>query len=283
MPQKKQNIKKTAKTIKEHIRCCFHLLYSLIPFSRLFQAKYQTRIWGCFKPPLWGGLEGCRGLGYLLIFSPLLVFPQENLIQQARQEYMESVNNTAIIYTGKAQVIYPAGMKHHPWYSSPEYRYGDLLYDNIMYDSIQMRLDVYRDELILLVPGNNYSVVLHPGTFSYARLPGYRILYSGSEAGLPFTGYYIELYRGKYSLYEKPSCTIDKSIVNSRVVYTFRQKSNYYILKEGIYHQVKNANSLNKVFPGQKKEIKQFSHSTGLTFKNDPRVFLTGYIKIMEE
>lgn len=109
--------------------------------------------------------------------------------QDAVDDYVSSAAGQAVIYHGKEQLKYPTSIRNHPYLKSEKYVPGDLSFEGILYKDVKMRLDLYKNELLLLSPDNRYNIVLPSDRVDYAEFHGYDIFYrypderSGNPAG----------------------------------------------------------------------------------------------------
>lgn len=60
---------------------------------------------------------------------------------------------------------------------SEKYVPGDLSFEGILYKDVKMRLDLYKNELLLFSPDNRYNIVLPSDRVDYAEFHGYDIFY----------------------------------------------------------------------------------------------------------
>lgn len=83
----------------------------------------------------------------------------------------------SVIYHGKEQLKYPTSIRNHPYLKSEKYVPGDLSFEGILYKDVKMRLDLYKNELLLFSPDNRYNIVLPSDRVDYAEFHGYHIFY----------------------------------------------------------------------------------------------------------
>lgn len=118
--------------------------------------------------------------------------------QEVVRDYTAAAAGQSVIYHGKEQVKYANSIKNHPYLKGEEYVTGDLSFEGIRYRGVKMRLDLYRNELLLLSPDNRFHIVLPSDRVDYAEFHGYHIFYrypDGRLDNLP-EGYYLRLHEG---------------------------------------------------------------------------------------
>ena len=102
--------------------------------------------------------------------------------QDAVDDYVSSAAGQSVIYHGKEQLKYSTSIKNHPYLKSEKYVPGDLSFEGILYKGVKMRLDLYRNELLLLSPDNRYNIVLPSDRVDYAEFHGYPIFRTSGRA-----------------------------------------------------------------------------------------------------
>lgn len=185
--------------------------------------------------------------------------------------YLQAAKGQAVFYSGKEQYVYPTYYEGHPYLVAVEPVTGTVVYDGITYPDIRMRLDLYRDELVVSLPEGNYNVVLQPERVNYADLHSCRLIYYYPDGlkGCPVQGYHILLREGAYPVLERPSAKLmDVLRGTEREVY-FEQSQRFFIRRDEAYYTVKSKSSLLKVFPSHKKELNQFIKQHKLNFRKE--------------
>lgn len=184
--------------------------------------------------------------------------------------YASFASGQAVIFHGKEQLKYSPSIKNHPYLKSDKYAAGNLSFEGILYEDVKMRLDLYKNELLLLSPDERYNIVLPSDRVDFAHFHGYHIFYhdpEGKENSLP-EGYYLRLHDGRCTVLEKPSCAFSKQIKGLEVEESFDQSVRYYIQKEGAYYPVGSKGSVLKVFKERKKELARYIKQEKLDFRH---------------
>ncbi len=186
-------------------------------------------------------------------------------------EYMQAAREQAVIYSGREQIIYPAYYIGHPYLVSTDFVKGTIVYDGIQYPNLRMRLDLYRNELIVSVPHGSYNVVLQPDKLNTADFHSYRLFYHYPDGlkGSPGEGYCILLDDGACRVIEKPIALLLEKVKDIDMEVYFEQSSRFYILKEDVYYAVKSKSGVLKVFKTHKKELNRFAKQQQLDFKKE--------------
>lgn len=189
---------------------------------------------------------------------------------QKAVDYASFASGQAVIFHGKEQLKYSPSIKNHPYLKSDKYAAGNLSFEGILYEDVKMRLDLYKNELLLLSPDDRYNLVLPSDRVDFAQLHGYHIIYhdpEGKENSLP-EGYYLRLHDGRCTVLEKSSCAFSKKIKGLEVEESFDQSVKYYIQKEGAYYPVGSKGSVLRVFKESKKELARYIKQEKLDFRH---------------
>ena len=194
--------------------------------------------------------------------------------------YLQQVGEYADIYNGKIETNYNIlQYKNTPYYGNPDYTDASIIYRNIYYPNQKVRLDLFREQLIILSPEKRYGIVANSPDVEKILMYGktFEWLIPPKESRLK-QGFYIHLLEGKkLQLYSKDYYFLAQDLLT----YRFDHKIQYYLLYNNRFYAVKNKGSFSKLFSQYKKQINQFANAHKLNFKNesseDSFVSLAGY------
>lgn len=204
---------------------------------------------------------------------------------QAISTYEQTLYEQAHIYEGNEYIAHDHRVKVHPFYRIDSLQMGTILYNGVHYNGVQMLYDIVRDELAIQPPGggyrlrvrNDYIASFSLGAYQFSRIVG------DSATGVP-TGFYEVLYDGKAKALSHRVKTIHEDISSGSYRAEYVPKDRFYILKEGIYHEVKSKRSLLNLFPEQAKNLRKYIRTNKLKFTDDQReVAVTQVTKRYEE
>ncbi|MDR1499565.1 MAG: hypothetical protein LBI58_01140 [Tannerellaceae bacterium] len=230
-----------------------------------------------------------KGKTILSIFCLLITECLGAQQQEAADDYLAQASGYASIYNGKEGYSYPRYILNHPyWGDAGDYRQGSLSYDGIMYTNVWMRLDLYRDELLVRSPDRRFEIALYAGLMDYAVAEPYYIARldgekDGGGRDLP-EGYYIRLYDGRCQVWKRET----KHLTQSRNEYSglvdtyFERRVIFYVRMEGVYHAVRNEASLLRLFPSGGKEIKRYMRRRKLSFRKAPETVIVDIVRRYE-
>jgi len=184
----------------------------------------------------------------LLIASSGQTYTQnlKQSIDSAAITYLQTADNFSTLYYGDDYQGYPPA-KNHPYLKDILYVKARLVYQNVVYPEVQLRLDMYRNELITQT-SDFRNVVLCPKYVELAELHGKHIIYFQTDTmpGCPSSGYYFLLVDGQNKVMEKRILTLIDETTPGRLQRHFVFKTRYYLYKGGVYYTIKNKKSLLK-------------------------------------
>ncbi|GAB3770212.1 hypothetical protein GCM10028818_07630 [Spirosoma horti] len=204
------------------------------------------------------------------------VQPDTSFRQVARNQaittYERTLYEQAHIYEGNEYIPHDHRIKIHPFYRIDSLQMGTIFYNGVHYNQVQMLYDIVRDELAIQPPGggyrlrvrNDYVAAFSLGDYQFSRIVG------DSAVGVP-TGFYEVLYNGRAKALSHRVKTIHEDISSGTYRADYVQKDRFYILKEGLYHEVKSKRSLLNLFPDQAKNLRKYIRTNKLKFTEDQR------------
>jgi len=209
---------------------------------------------------------------YTILFLFLSIICNLNAQDIPVKNYLQTAGAYAEIYNGEIEAAYSTVQyKNVPYYLNADFTNGDIVYRKNNYPNQRVRLDLYREQLIILPPGKQYAiyvcssdvekVFMYDKTFVWLTPP--------KESQLK-AGYYIQLLNGeKIRLYRKENYIYQQNIQDKDVVTYFDLKVRHYLLYNNKYYPVKNKGTFAKLFPKYKKQINKHAKDQKLNFKQN--------------
>jgi len=210
----------------------------------------------------------------------------QDLTDENVRFYMETVNNHASIYSGKEEPRYKVKIQNHPYLDTEEFRKGTLQMNGTFYPDVLMRMNQDIEELSVLSPNRNYSVLIPREQLDHAQIDSLFIIYhkpvSADGRILP-EGYYIRLYAGDTPVWKRKTSFLNSRINNMSLEYFFENTTRIYVYRDGIYHPVNSKKSMFKLFATQKKELKKMMKQSGLKYRDNPEKVVVAITKYYDE
>ena len=223
----------------------------------------------------------------VLFFSFCSVSAQETVrflaVDDAALDYLRTVGSHSTIYQGAEQQWHPR-TTNHPYYRDERPVSARLSYNNIVYPDVLIRLDWSRNELIIFSPDNR-NLVLFEENVDFAHLHGKHVIYFQRDSlpGSPPTGYYVLLHSQKYKVLKRQTATLTHSNTAQQTKNQhFVINTNYFLLHDGIYHNIRSKRALLRIFQPQRKELEKYISSNRLRFRADRETFITQTVREYE-
>ena len=212
--------------------------------------------------------------GIFYLFLLLLNYHQlsaqqsfDSSFADAAAVYTKTIGANAHLYTGSEYVDYDHRMTGNPYFASLYFTNGAIVYDDILYNNIQMFYDILNDDVVIK-NYNDTALLLSKekvSSFSYAGHNFIKIIPDSATAEIK-PGYYEVLYNGNTKLFAKRKKEIKEKIELQYSETTFTEHDQYYILKKDIFYQVSDKNAALDVMKDRKKELSKFIHANKLKF-----------------
>lgn len=181
--------------------------------------------------------------------------------------------NESAIYTGVQFYPYSPTIEGIAFFDNPEWQTGWVIYDHVRYDSIVMKLDLVKEQVVVSPDrqGGLYISLFSPrvSQFVIGGMKFLRLGVPGDGTGLP-EGFYQVLAQGKLTAYARKTKYIFERVIDRSIVRSFESVFKYYVLKDGIYHHIRKADDLFDLVKDRKKEVQKALSSKGIKFRKNP-------------
>ena len=199
--------------------------------------------------------------------------------QQIFDEYRESAGDYAQLFSGKIERGYsPSFYTNHPYWPSGEFVQGDVVYNGLLYREVMLRYDAFMNQLVVRSSKkmSNVCVPMHlVGKFTLEGTD--YVPRNGVFMTVLFSGRNLELVESMHIVMK------ERMVDNVKIMYEFERCLKYYVLRDGIMHEVDKLKSVQKLFPDFKKNLKAFAKQRELDFEKRRRVSLQSIIGYVHE
>ena len=180
----------------------------------------------------------------------------------------------AAIFNGPEYTGNDATIKGHQFYPAGSYTYGSVIYRGFQYDSLILNYDAASDQLVLVFSEDGEFETITPDQefVSSFHFPMHDFINITDDVSLT-PGYYELLYDGPSQVLAKRR----KEVVQANekdYLYEYAEAHRYFILHDGRYHQIRSKGTLLSIFNDQKSDIKSFTRSNRLLFKDAPARYI---------
>ena len=191
------------------------------------------------------------------------------------QDYFSSASDFARIYVGAVEPQYQTSL----WYDLPYYNgntnmyKGRISYYGVVYDDVQLRFDMLKQRVVVLSPVGSVFCLPEQEYVDWFEMDGHRFVHDPEDslryAALLCDGSTngVRLYHSMWKIYSGENTfggMTPLKVLSNREHYTL-------ITPDGVMHRVKRVSDVAKLFPEQKKQIKQFARANRLSFSKIER------------
>ncbi len=182
-----------------------------------------------------------------------------------------------ILYNGRAWRNLYNRVKGDQFLFSPEFMPGSVLIDEKEYKNIQIKYDIYNDELLILTD-HGIIIQLNKEMIDFFDMKYYNQVYrfkriEADSLGI-LSGYVNVLYDGKTSLYVKYRKEILLLAVENKYD-LFNQISKIYLKKDGRFIQINSKKMFLDILKDQKQQIHSFIKTNNIRIsKKNPESFI---------
>ena len=210
---------------------------------------------------------------YFLVFACMML-----VVQNVKaQEYFSSASDFARLYIGEVEPQYLlSAWRDIPYYKGTTDLYeGRISYHGVVYDHVKLRFDQLEQRVVILSPIGNVFCIPEQKYIDWFEMDGQRyehdpeddaryaaLLSDGSTNG-------TRLYHSVWKVVSGENANEARKYQKNLAI-----KEHFTIVTpdDRVYH-VKSASNIAKIFPEQKKEIKQFTRQQQLSFTKNMREY----------
>ena len=191
------------------------------------------------------------------------------------QEYFSSASDFARLYVGVVEPQYQKSLWHDiPYYNGTMNMYkGRICYHGVVYENVQLRFDQLKQCVVVLPPGESVVCLPDQDFVDWFEMDGHRYVHDPEDstryASLLSDGDKngVRLYHSVWKTYNG-----ENNFGGKKYLKTLNTEEYYTLMMpDGEMHHVKRASDVAKLFPEQKKQIKQFAKKNHLSFSKRKR------------
>ena len=191
------------------------------------------------------------------------------------QEYFSSASDFARLYVGAIEPQYQKTWWHDiPYYKGNADMYqGRICYYGVVYDDVKLRFDQLMQRVVVLSPIGGVFCLPEQENIDWFEMDGHRYVHdpedSSRYASLICDGSIngIRLYHSVWKVQNG-----DNTFGGRKYLKTLNTEERYTLVTpDGEMHHVKRISDVAKLFPEQKKQIKQYAKKNRLSFSKNRR------------
>ena len=179
----------------------------------------------------------------------------------------------ARLYVGAVEPQYQMSLWHDiPYYKGDTNMYkGRVSYHGVVYDDVQFRFDQLEQRVVVLSPVGHVFCLPEQKYIDWFEMDGHKYVHDIEDslryAAILGSTNGVRLYHSVWKVYDG-----DNIIDGKRLQKNLSTKENYTLVTpNGKRYQVARASDIAKIFPEQKKQIRQFVRQNHLSFKKSKR------------
>ena len=208
---------------------------------------------------------------YLVVFACMMAVVQH----VGAQEFFHSASDFARLYVGAVEPQYSKSL----WYDIPYYKgnadmyKGRVSYHGVVYEDVQLRFDQLKQCVVVLPPGQKVLCMPDQEFIDWFEMDGHKYVHDPEDstryASLLCDGSTngVRLYHSVWKTYGR-----ERSFEGKKYLQTLNVEEQYTLItSDGEIHHVKRASDVAKLFPEQKKQIRQFVKKNRLSFSKSKR------------
>lgn len=201
------------------------------------------------------------------------------------RHYQQQAGNYALLYNGEEELKYTRRYLNQPYYRQTDCVPGNLWRRGVLYPDVDMRLDLYKNQLIVRSPDRRFHLIISSAEVDSVQLHGHTFVFNHStsgQSGLP-AGYYMQLHKGRRcALWGRQFIQTIRQETNKAIRIRFKTIERYYFFDGEKWKTVKNKSALLKQMPGRQKEIKAYIKRNRLDFRKNREEAFTSVVRYYE-
>ena len=220
-----------------------------------------------------------RTIRYLLLLCMMSV-----ILHVGAQEHISLASDYARLYVGALEPQYLLRLWHDiPYYhDKPDFYSGRVSYYGVVYDDVKLRFDQLAQRVAVLSPGSNFLCLPEQKYIDWFEMDGHRYVHDPEDS----TRYAVLLCDGSTNgiRFYHSEWKIDNGDMyfgTGKLLKILRTYEHYTLITpDGEMHHVKRLSDVAKLFPEQKKQIRQTARKNHLSFSKSKRE--SSLVKVVE-
>ncbi|HLA55254.1 MAG TPA: hypothetical protein VK623_04100 [Flavobacterium sp.] len=221
-----------------------------------------------------------------ILFNSNSLYSQSNA-NTSLYEWFDNANGkeNLAIYNGTLHVnlFRTLDKTNHMYYSKDEFVKGDVAYDGQFYYGVDLKYDIYKDELIVKPQNETYkSITLIKQKTDSFFFYGKSFVNLSKKPNIPdfIKGYYeVSLDGNRFTFYIKYHKNVSEKIVNDANYSNFKEDDTFILYYKNAYSEISSRKDLLAIFPEYKNKIKAFYSDNYSMDKANHTTFMENIMK----
>lgn len=189
--------------------------------------------------------------------------------------YQQQAGGYALLYNGEEELKYTRRYLNQPYFRGADCTRGDLYAWGLCYRKIDMRIDLYKQQLIVRSPDQRFHLIIPAVQVDSVRLYDHTLFYNhATPQGIKelSEGYYFRLHKGeRCTLLRRQWMETMQEETNKVIRIRFKPVDRYYFFDGLVWKTVKSKSALLKCMRGHTKELKAYIKQQKFSFKKDKK------------
>lgn len=187
----------------------------------------------------------------------------------AVQRYVKQAGDHAALYRGRFLTTnHAANWLTHPYWESDKMQHGQVCFDGLVYPDVLLRYDAHNNLVEVQTPVGQHIVIPDQPHIQWFSIGELRFVPSGDRfVALPYEGRCIHL------VHDRQKVRDTQVIVDNHARDNLKVSEHYEVCDAAGLHPVKNARSLQKLYPQYARQLSAYVKANGLTFRKDDRPY----------
>jgi hypothetical protein len=181
----------------------------------------------------------------------------------------------------------------HPYFLSEDFRIGNIYYDGIFYEDIPLMYDLTKDNVVSVQFVKDSSLQYRgifkmdltrerTGAFS---MPGHDFIKIETDTNVSSMkpGFYELLYNGNPKVLVRRWKVLVEEIKDRDLIRRYDSSNAYYILKEGVYYNVKSKNAVLDLLKDKRKEVAAYISKNRWKFRKQRETLITEAVRYYDQ
>jgi len=222
-------------------------------------------------------------LGLLFIFTAISSFCQTESDEKDYYKWFDEIvgsENIGLFDGTRFNQKYRTLNGNHNYYLSSKFILGNIVYDDQPYYDIEMKYDIFDDEIIVNLPiqtgYSSFQLIYDKIDSFYLDDRQFIKLSNYNNSKNVISGFYEISFQDSNLILYKRHIKIRKEYYYKKNVYSEFSSGDVYLLKfNNTYYQLDSKKDFIKIFPKQKKEINEFYNTYKRLLKSNYDSFMT--------
>lgn len=203
-------------------------------------------------------------------------------LKNALTFYDQNIGEQSGKFNGSQNIGYPQGViEKNPYFLFPKFSRGYIVYDQVLYDNVNLIYDEAADLVILQDSSHKIELITEKlEAFGIGENHFQYIIKKDLNTNvLVNTGYFQILVNNTTSLFTKETKKITEKILGNELAYTIGTSNYYYIKKDGRFYEIQNKKGFFRILKDKEKELKRYIKAQHLNYRKDQNYTLSNVVE----